>query len=121
MIGTVRVTCLCATMIPVLAILVPACSRSNNLLLGRVEARVGAHTVVVTDCYRIGVSPPEQIEDSANGQAVYRFRPCRDADMLIRGDELFVNGRSYGHIDLEDAILVDHSVVSIHPRKALER
>jgi hypothetical protein len=31
-------------------LLAPACSRSNNVLLGRVEAKVGSHAVVVTDC-----------------------------------------------------------------------
>jgi hypothetical protein len=78
-------------------------------LLGRVEERVGAHTVVVTDCYRTSVAPPERMEDST-----YRFTPCRDADVLIRGDELFVNSESYGHIHPDDAILVDHGLVSIH-------
>ncbi len=34
------------------AMLLSACSRSNNLLLGEVEAQVGPHTVRVTDCYR---------------------------------------------------------------------
>lgn len=91
------------------ALLASACSRSNNLVLGRVEATVGSHRVVVTDCYRTSVPPPEKVED-----AVYRFTPCRDADVLIRGDELVVNGQSYGHIKPDDSILVDHSVVSVN-------
>ena len=86
-----------------------ACSRSNNLVLGRVEATVGSHRVVVTDCYRTSVPPPEKVED-----AVYRFTPCRDADVVIRGDELVVNGQSYGRIKPGDSILVDHSVVSVN-------
>jgi hypothetical protein len=85
------------------------CSRSNNLILGRVEATVGGHRVVVTDCYRTSVPPPEKVEDAA-----YRFTPCRDADVLIRGDELVVNGQSYGRIKPRDSILVDHSVVSVN-------
>ena len=89
------------------------CSRSNNLLLGRVEATVGTHNVVVTDCYRIGVDGPHKIGETAKGQPVYRYMPCRDADVLIRGDELSVNGASYGHIKARDAILVDHGVVSV--------
>jgi|SRR6266700_3973591 len=91
------------------ALLSSACSRSNNLALGRVEATVGSHRVVVTDCYRTSVPPPEKVE-----AAVYRFTPCRDADVLIRGDELVVNGQSYGRIKPTDSVLVDHSVVSVN-------
>ena len=91
------------------------CGKSNNLLLGRVESTVGTHTVVVTDCYRTRVPPPQRLED-AGGRAVYRFMPCRDADVLIRGDELIVNGQSYGHMNPADGVLVDHGVVSIERR-----
>jgi hypothetical protein len=97
-----------------LAAALTACSRSNNLLLGEVEAQVGAHTVRVTDCYRTSVPPPERLAD-AGGQASYRFMPCRDADVRIRAGELTVNGRSYGHIQQSDTILVDHGVVSVNP------
>ena len=44
--------------------LLAACSRSNNLLLGRVEAKVGTHDVVVTDCYRTSVPPPQMPEEA---------------------------------------------------------
>jgi hypothetical protein len=98
--------------------LLSACSRSNNLLLGRVEAAVGAHSVVVTDCYRTSVPPPLTMEDAATGKTTYRFTPCRDADVLIRGAELSVNGEPYGSIGPNDAILVDHGVVSINQREA---
>ena len=96
-------------------LLLSACSRSNNLLLGRVEAEVGSHTVVVTDCYRTSVPPPQRLGDAA-GRAVYRFTPCRDANVLIRGGELLVNGQSYGRLNPADAVLVDHGVVSIERR-----
>ena len=86
-----------------------ACSRSNNLLLGRVEARVGTHTVVVTDCYRTSVPPPVKEQDT-----LYRFTPCRDADVVIRNEELTVNGTPYGRLQPNDAVLVDHSVVSVN-------
>jgi hypothetical protein len=94
------------------AFLLCGCSSSTNLLLGRVEATVGRHTVTVTDCYRTSVDPPQTIEGG------YRFTPCRDADVLIRGDELIVNGQSYGHVNPDDPILVDHGVVSVNDRKA---
>jgi hypothetical protein len=91
-----------------------SCGRSNNLLMGEVEARVGAHTVRVTDCYRTSVDPPRRLADVA-GQPAYRFMPCRDADVRITGGELTVNGRDYGRIGDSDAVLVDHGVVSVNP------
>lgn len=87
-----------------------SCSRSNNLLLGRVEETVGTHNVVVTDCYRTSVPPPSQL--SANPPA-FRFTPCRDADVLIRGAELVVNDHSYGPLQEHDGVLVDHGKVSV--------
>jgi hypothetical protein len=90
------------------ALLTISCSRSNNLLMGRVEAKVGDHQAVVTDCYRTSVPQPVQVEP-----AVYRFTPCRDADILVSKDELIVNGKSYGQLQPRDVIVVDHSVVSV--------
>jgi hypothetical protein len=90
------------------------CSQSNNLLLGRVEATVGDHTVVVTDCYRTSVPPPEQTMTD-DGPA-YRFMPCRDADVVIRRDRLVVNGRSYGSLAPGDPVTVDHGAVLVNNR-----
>jgi hypothetical protein len=92
----------------VLLVSLAACSRDNNLLLGRVETQVGGHKVVVTDCYRTNVPAPEQLPGS-----VWRYTPCRDADIWIRGDQLEVNGKAYGRLLPNDAVLVDHGVVSI--------
>ena len=92
------------------------CSRSNNLLLGRVEATVGGHTVVVTDCYRTSVTPPEKV--GGPSEQSYRFMPCRDADVLIRNDELIVNGSSYGLLKQADAVTVDHGKVLINDMAA---
>src|SRR5262249_50717773 len=92
-----------------------ACSRNNNLLLGRVEAVVGSHTVVVTDCYRIAVPPPQHLTEGV-GKAIWRYTPCRDADIWIRGDQLSVNAKDYGRLHPADAVLVDHGVVSTHRR-----
>ncbi len=90
------------------------CSRSNNLLLGQVEAKVGRHTVRVTDCYRIHAPLPERLPD-VNGMPAYRYMPCRDADVQIHAGELVVNGQSYGRIGDADAVLVDHGKVSVNP------
>ncbi|HTS63553.1 MAG TPA: hypothetical protein VMH28_16125 [Candidatus Acidoferrales bacterium] len=89
--------------------LLAACSRSNNLLLGRVETTVGSHKVVVTDCYRTSVPQPQQVS-----AGVYHYAPCRDAEIWIRGDQLEVNGRPYGRIGPADSVLVDHGVVSVN-------
>src|SRR4051812_43449216 len=83
-----------------------ACSRENNVLLGRVEAPVGSHLVVVTDCYRTSAPAPEQ---KAAGE--YHYMPCRDADVSIKAEELTVNGRPYGRLEPGDGVLVDHGVV----------
>jgi len=105
--------CFCAGWMLSLA----GCSRSNNLLLGRVEAHAGSHRIVVTDCYRTSVAPPREIP-GAPGEVGYRFTPCRDADVLIRGGKLWVNGQDYGPIGPRDRILVDHGAVSIAGRPA---
>ena len=94
------------------ALLFAACSRRNNLLLGRVESGVGTHTVVVTDCYRTSAPGPEQVDATA-----YHYMPCRDADVWIRGEELTVNGKGYGYLNPGDGVLVDHGVVSIERRR----
>lgn len=91
------------------ACLLAGCSKSNNLLLGRVQAAVGGHKVVVTDCYRTSVADPERLPDGA-----WRWTPCRDAEIVIRGEQLEVNGRSYGKIGAADSVLVDHGAVSTH-------
>jgi hypothetical protein len=103
-----------------LAIAAPlAGCRSNNLLLGRVEATVGDHKVVVTDCYRTSVPPPETTSES--GSTVYRFTPCRDAEVTIRRETLIVNGGNYGMLEPGDVITVDHGRVLINDRPGTTR
>lgn len=93
-------------------LLLTACSKENNLLLGRVEHPVGSHKVVVTDCYRISAPPPGQLG------AEYHYMPCKDADIWIKGEELTVNGKNYGRLNTGDGVLVDHGVVSIERKQA---
>ena len=107
----------CCVLLSLIA-MAAGCSRSNNLLEGRVEARVGDHVVVVTDCYRTSVPPPERLEKTPAGQSIYRFAPCRDAVVELRGAEVVVNGTSYGEVKPGDAITVDHGRVLINDRAA---
>ena len=93
-------------------LIIASCNRFNNLLLGRVEATVGTHTVVVTDCYRTSVPPPERMMEPDS----YRFVPCNDAAVVIRGPLLTVNGTPYGPMKPHDEVLVDHGVVSVKHR-----
>ncbi len=92
----------------VAAAVLAGCSRQNNLLLGEVQAQVGRHQIRVTDCYRWSVPPPERLSGGD-----WRFMPCRDADVVIRGGELTVNGQSYGKISDSAGVLVDHGRVSV--------
>ena len=50
--GTAKLLLACAC---IAALLSPACSQLNILLTGHVEATIGKHTIVVTDCYRTSV------------------------------------------------------------------
>jgi len=88
-------------------LLMLGCSRSNNLLFGRIEAVVAGHTVVVTDCYRTKVPPPIQEPTGAT------FTPCRDAVVVIHNEQLTVNGTAYGPLGRDAKVLVDHGRVSI--------
>ena len=89
---------------------IASCSPSNNILLGRVEAVVAGHTVVVTDCYRTSVPPPVAEPTGAT------FTPCRDAVVVIRGEQLTVNGTPYGPLTPNAKVVVDHGRVSIENR-----
>jgi len=99
------------------AFAISSCSKSNNLLLGRVEQTVGKHTIIVTDCYKTTVPPPQLLR-SESDKPFYRFTPCLDADVVIDGDQLSVNGISYGAINQSDTVIVDHGRVLINTRVA---
>jgi hypothetical protein len=96
-----------------LALLLGSCSKSNNVLLGRVEEKVGSHIVIVTDCYKTSVPPPQLLK-SASDKPFYRFTPCLDADVVIDGDQLIVNGRPYGTIGQADTVIVDHGKILVN-------
>jgi hypothetical protein len=93
---------------------ISACSKSNNLFLGRVEAKVGTHTVIVTDCYRTSVPSVQSFKDTADGSLSHHFTPCADADVLIRNERLSVNGITYETLAAGDTVVVDHGQVLVN-------
>ncbi len=96
------------------ALLLNTCSASNNVLMGVTRAEVAGHSVVVTDCYRLVVPEAQRLDDMADGSVVWLYAPCRDAVVLIQGDQLFVNNVPYGAIADGDEILVDHGEVYVN-------
>jgi hypothetical protein len=100
------------------AVLISACSKSNNLLLGRVEAKFGTHTIIVTDCYRTSVPPAQSGKDSLDGSTFYHFTPCLDADVIIRNERLTVNRRTYERLAPGDTVIVDHGQVLVNTHLA---
>jgi hypothetical protein len=92
----------------ILLCLLAGCGRGNHLLFGEVEAQAGPFQISVTDCYRIAFDPP-----LAEAGPTYRFAPCKDAQVLIRRNELLVNGRSYGQIRPGARVVVDHGAVRV--------
>jgi hypothetical protein len=87
-----------------------ACSRSNNVLLGRVEADINGHRVAVTDCYQFyGIPEPQKL-----GEGSYRYAPCKDSVVTLQGNSLFVNGTAYGDLAADDSVTVNHGKVLIN-------
>jgi len=64
-----------------IVVFLAGCSRSNTLVLGPVEAMVGGHTVVVTDCYRISAPQPEKLDDATLASGRAGMRSCSFAPM----------------------------------------
>ena len=99
--------------ISLLLLLLAACTRSNNIFLGRVETEIDGHRVVVTDCYRTSVPAPTRLSGTPAG---FRYAPCRDAVVVIRGQELEVNGTTYPELRQGDSVTVDHGTVLVNDR-----
>lgn len=89
------------------ACLLSACDASNNPVLGRVEANLDGHDVVVADCYLFSIPKIEKVDGGE------RFRPCSDSDVILSGDSLYVNGSSYGDLERFDRVIVTHGKVKI--------
>ena len=101
------------------ALLLNTCGASENLLMGVTQAEVAGRLVVVTDCHRLVAPEAHRLEDLPDGSAVWLYAPCRDAVVLIQGDQLVVNNLPYGATAAGDVILVDHGEVYVNgaPRR----
>ena len=103
----------CAYVLALSVLMAPGCAGMIDLLQGHVQGDVAGHHVLVTDCYRTDPPKPERMADE-NGVAVWKYAPCRDAVIMLRGPELEVNGRAYGALGAGDEILVNHGKVSVN-------
>jgi hypothetical protein len=96
------------------ALLLNMCSGVNNPVTGVVQAEVAGRTIVVTECYRLEMPRVEPLPKTDSGVETWRFAPCRDAVILIAGDQLSVNGIPYGAVAPGDEILVDQGDVYVN-------
>lgn len=84
----------------------------NSPLFGRVIAQVDDHTVVVWDCHTMRTPVVQELADTPAGEDVFRFAPCRNAEVVVEGDRLFVNGTLYGRLSPRSVVAVErHSVI----------
>lgn len=90
-----------------------ACNASNNPVVGRVEAQVAGHMVVVSECYTFRYPSVETV----GGGETQRFAPCKDAIVQIKGQTLYVNGQGYGDLKQGDRIDVRKGKVTISPQE----
>lgn len=100
-------------MIGVCGLLFSLFAPSPNAWPGRIDAQVGGHRVVVTECYREQTPIVEQLEPTAEGEAAFRFAPCADAVIMLEGDQLTVNGIDYGSVRPGDTIVVHRGRVIV--------
>ena len=93
--------------------LLSGCRPVVGALFGLVSTRINQHRVVVTDCHRLDAPGPEQVGSAEDGSPAYRFAPCGEAEILIVGDQLSVNGIAYGQIAPRATVVVSRGVVLV--------
>jgi methylthioribose-1-phosphate isomerase len=86
-----------------------ACDVQNNQLIGRVEADIDRHQVVVTHCYTKQLAKVLSTDDGDS------WTPCKNAAVVIKDGMLFVNGESYGKLGDGDSVLVEDGKAKIIP------
>lgn len=103
--GAIRTTAAIAIVCTALS----ACDAQNNQLLGRVEADIDRHQVVVTHCYTKDLAKVLSTDDGDS------WTPCKNAVVVIKDGMLYVNGESYGQLGEGDAVLVEDGRAKIIP------
>ena len=103
-------TLTCRIAVAFVLLTLAACSRSDNVLLGRVETEINGHRIAVADCYQFFGIP----EAKKLGEGSYEYSPCKGTVVALQGDELFVNGTSYGNLAADDSVTVNHGKVLIN-------
>lgn len=98
-----------ATIVAISCIALSACDVQNNQLLGRVEAEIDRHQVVVTNCYT------KQLAKVVSTDEGDSWTPCKNAAVVIKDGTLFVNGESYGQLSEGDGVLVENGRAKIIP------
>jgi len=98
-----------ATIVAVSCAALSACDVQNNQLIGRVEADIDRHQVVVTHCYTKHLAKVISTDDGDS------WTPCKDATIVIKNEMLYVNGESYGQLGQGDAVLVENGRAKIIP------
>lgn len=100
----------CIALVLFVPLALAACSRSNNVLLGRVETDINGHRIAITDCYQFfGIPEAQKL-----GEGSYRYAPCKDSVVTIQGDSLFVNGIAFGDLAAGDSVTVEHGKVRVN-------
>ena len=75
------------------------------------EADLGSHHLVV----KPGATYTQTLSNTAAGRAEYEFQ-CGKITVLIRDEELIVNDKTYGLLDPDDGVLVDHGTVYVNDK-----
>jgi len=99
-----------AAILAIVCAALSSCDVQNNQLLGRVQADIDRHQVVVTHCYTKDLAKVLSTDDGDS------WTPCKNAAVVIKDGMLFVNGESYGKLADGDAVLVENGTAKIIPQ-----
>ena len=98
-----------ATIVTISCVSLSACDVQNNQLIGRVEADIDRHQVVVTHCFTKQLAKVQSTDDGDS------WTPCKNAAVVIKDEMLYVNGESYGQLAEGDSVLIENGRAKIIP------
>jgi hypothetical protein len=84
----------------------------KNRVLGRSWTYMGGHEVVIAPCYWPSRKSAGNITD-ATPNATYQFT-CGQTEVVIKNEELFVNGKSYGVLHKGERVGVERGLIRIN-------